>query len=60
MLPDCEWSRIVEDGEEVAKALTVCHTVTKHPDQYQAITGKDAGQAERQYREFINFFRKDL
>lgn len=56
----CDWSRISEDGENFAKAMAVCHVLVRHPEAYQATTGKDPEIAKHDYRDFIEAFKKEL
>lgn len=55
----CEWDHygISEQDAVVAETL---HLLTKHPDEYQRLTGKDPEIATLEHYEMIQHYRKVL
>jgi hypothetical protein len=55
--PKCEWSAFARD-EEQRKVLSVLHTLTRHPELYAELTGKDPSTSVIAYKEAIREYRR--
>lgn len=56
-VPECEWSYTAFNKPEAA-AISVCHALLRHPEEYQRVTGKDPARMKYEYREFLYAYRK--
>lgn len=59
LLKSCDWDHIY-DTYQGAVICETLHMLTKHPEQYRDLTGKDPEVMKRKYEDEIKFFRRTL
>ena len=55
----CEWD-LYGSSEKDAVVAETLHLLTKHPEKYRELTGKDPEIAQREHYEMIQHYRKVL
>lgn len=55
----CDWSELA-DTEQEAAILMVCHFLTKHPDRYHLVTGRDPEEARKLYAEHLERLKEKI
>lgn len=55
----CEWSASLRNEQE-GRIVIVLHMLTRHPERYLLITGKDPDIARLEYHDLLVTYRKEL